>query len=315
MANFFKGSFLNNAQTAAEAMKVAGLDWDVQTQPLFFQTGHSEATGDVEYGTVEDQYGVVRSDTKKVLGVVGGRYHSIQNAEAFDFIDGVINGGWGQLDTAGSFNGGKRVWMSVSMGDMEIQNPHLLGDSVKKYIVLSNTHDGSGALQAFFSNVRVICQNTLNMALKAAGKDGLKIRHTMNAKAKMEEAAKLMKKADEYQKEFLGLANGLAATPFTLDQMVAMAKELMPQKEEAKFTTRNDNNREQLIHLFTSGQGNAGKSLWDAYNAITEYADHHRSTRVTGDAGAEEQRLASNWFGSGFLLKQRGLDLVRSHLG
>jgi phage/plasmid-like protein (TIGR03299 family) len=205
--------------------------------------------------------------------------------------------------------------MSIAMGDMEIQNPHLLGDSVKKYIVLSNTHDGSGALQAFFSNVRVICQNTLNMALKAAGKDGLKIRHTMNAKAKMEEAAKLMKKANEYQQEFLGLANTLANTPFTLDQMVSLSKELMPQREDTKVTTRGDNNREQLVHLFERGQGNAGKSLWDAYNAVTEYADHHRSTRITGDAAAAEQRLASNWFGSGFLLKQKGLDLVRNHIG
>ena len=311
---FFKvGNTVESAATAADAIKLAGLDWNVSTQPLFIQTGHNDS-GDVEYGGVEGFYGVVREDNQNTLGVVGGRYTSIQNIEAFDFIDGIIGRGKAAFDTAGTFDGGKRVWMSVSMGGVEIKNPGLAGDTVQKYLVLSNTHDGSGTLQVFFSNIRIVCSNTLNMALRTSGKDGLKIRHTKTAKDRMAEAARIMKANDEYQNEFVQLANGMAATPFTLDQMVSLSKELMPAREDVKFSTRADNNREELVGLFTSGKGNAGRSLWDAYNAITEYSDHHRSTRVVEGRNADEVRLQSNWFGSGFAFKQKGLELVRERI-
>lgn len=311
--SFFKvGQTVNGAATAAEAINLAGLNWEVRTQPIFVEAGF-DADGNTQFAVAEGLSGVVRQDNKATLGVVGGRYHSIQNTEAFDFIDGII-GGKAAFDTAGTFDGGKRVWMSVSMGDVEIANPHLAGDSVKKYLILSNTHDGSGTLQVFFSNIRVVCQNTLNMALRTAGKDGLKIRHTKSAKDRLAEAQRIMMANEQYQHEFVSLANGMAATSFTLDQMVALSKELMPAREDAKVSTRADNSREELVALFTSGKGNAGKTLWDAYNAVTEYSDHHRSTRVVEGRNSEEVRLQSNWFGSGFAFKQKGLDLIRDRV-
>lgn len=312
--SFFKvGQTVETAATAADAIKLAGLDWSVQTQPVFIQNGHNDS-GEVEYGMVDSFYGVVRQDNMKTLGIVGERYHSIQNTEAFDFIDSIIGNGKAAFDTAGTFDGGKRVWMSVNMGDIEIQNKYLVGDTVKKYLVLSNTHDGSGTLQVFFSNIRIVCQNTLNAALKAAGKDGIKIRHTRSAKDRMAEAQRILTANQQYQQEFTNLANSMAATPFTLDQMNKLALELMPAREDLKVSTRGDNNREELVGLFTSGKGNSGKTLWDAYNAITEYSDHHRSTRVVEGRNAEEVRLQSNWFGSGFAFKQKGLDLVRERI-
>lgn len=311
--SFFKsGRTVEGAATAADAIKLAGLDWEVKTQPIFIEAGH-DVDGNTQFAMAEGLSGVVRQDNMNTLGVVGGRYASIQNIEAFDFIDGII-GGKAAFDTAGTFDGGKRVWMSVDMGDVEIANPNLAGDTVQKYLILSNTHDGSGTLQVFFSNIRIVCQNTLNMALRASGKDGIKIRHTKSAKDRLAEAQRIMIANENYQNDFVTLANNMAATKFTLDDMKKLTLELMPERADAKVSTRGENNREELMGLFTSGQGNTGKTLWDAYNAITEYSDHHRSTRVVEGRNAEEVRLQSNWFGSGFAFKQKGLDLVSARI-
>lgn len=311
--SFFKsGRTVEGAATAADAIKLAGLNWEVKTQPIFIEAGYDQ-DGNSQFAMAEGLSGVVRQDNMATLGVVGGRYASIQNIEAFDFIDAVI-GGKAAFDSAGTFDGGKRVWMSVNLGDVEIQNPHLVGDSVKKYMILSNTHDGSGTLQVFFSNIRIVCQNTLNMALRVNGKDGIKIRHTKSAKDRLAEAQRIMVANESYQNEFAALANNMAATPFTLDEMKKLTLELMPERADAKVSTRSENNREELVALFTSGKGNSGKTLWDAYNAVTEYSDHHRSTRVVEGRNAEEVRLQSNWFGSGFAFKQKGLDLVRARI-
>jgi phage/plasmid-like protein (TIGR03299 family) len=301
----------NNATgtaTAADAISKAGLDWTVGLQPVFVQGGY-DTDGNPTYHMVDGQLGVVRQDNQNVLGIVGNKYRSVQNADAFGFIDSIIGNGTAAFNSAGSFGSGRKVWLSVDMGQVEIKNPNLVGDSVKKYLILSNTHDGSGALRVFFSNVRIVCQNTLNMALKTAGKDGISIRHTESAGARMEQAKKIITLADQYQTEFVSLANSMASTPFTLDQMKKMALELLPAKQE-EVPTRTENAREELISLFAAGKGNAGKTVWDAYNAATEYSDHHRGTRISQGRQEAEVRLESNWYGGGFLFKNKALDLA-----
>lgn len=301
----------NNAQgaaNAAEAIKLAGLDWEVQLQPVFVQGGY-DTNGNVTYNMVEDTMGVVRQDNQTTLGVVGNKYRNVQNGEAFDFIDTIIGTGKAAFNSAGAFGGGRKIWLSVDMGQAEIQNPNLIGDTVNKYLILSNSHDGSGALRVFFSNIRVVCQNTLNMALKQAGKDGISIRHTKSAKEKMLAAQKVITLADSYQQEFVRIANTMANTPFNLDGMKAMAAALLPSVAD-EVSTRTENNREQLVSLFEGGKGNAGRTLWDAYNAATEYSDHHRGTRVTTGRQEAEIRLESNWFGGGFALKNKALEFA-----
>lgn len=294
--------FINNRPlTAAEAITQAGLDWTVSSQPIY--TGIRTADGEMDFREVVGQRGIVRSDTDEAIGIVGDRYSVIQNHEAFDFFDAIVGEGKAAYASAGSFDGGRRIFLTADMGSIEIKNAHLIGDTVQKYLVLTNTHDGSGALQAFFSNLRIVCKNTLNMAIRMA-KDGIKVKHTRNAKDRMLETQRVMQAANRYQDDFLLVANTLAQTPFTMDQMKEYANALMPAKVDAKVSTRSDNNREELISLFESGKGNSGKTLWDAYNAATEWSDHHRGTRLVNGRDESEARLASNWFGAGFAFKQ-----------
>jgi phage/plasmid-like protein (TIGR03299 family) len=301
-SSFFRvGSNVSSSLTSSDAIAQAGLDWSVSAQPIY--TGIRTADGDMDYREIVGQRGVVRSDTNDTIGVVGEKYTVIQNHEAFDFFDSIVAGGKAQYASAGSFSEGRRIFLTADMGEIEIHNPNLVGDTVQKYLVLTNTHDGSGALQAFFSNVRIVCENTLNMAIRMA-KDGIKIKHTRNAKDRMLEAQRVMQAADRYQDDFMLVANTLAGQSFTLDQMKEYANALMPMKVDAKVSTRSDNNREELISLFENGKGNSGKTLWDAYNAATEWSDHHRGTRLVNGRDESEARLASNWFGAGFAFKQ-----------
>lgn len=296
--------------TSAEAIKLAHLDWTVDKHPIAAVVPGAE--GPTLVG-IEDQHAVVRMSDNKVLGVVGDRYHPIQNQNAFDFFDGVVGERAAMYHTAGALKGGSKVWMLAKLPkEMRLVN----GEQIEQFLLLSNSHDGSTCLQMMFTPIRVVCQNTLTMALRGKNQYRINLRHTASVEGKMETARKTLKLALGYYDEFEKEANELISTKFTLDQMKKVAEGLFPVSEEAKNTTRTTNQQAELINLFENGRGIAPVrgSSWAAYNAITEYVDHHRATRVTGEASEQEQRLTSMWFGSGLDMKDRGLELIREQI-
>lgn len=169
------GIVLNDCPNSNEAIKFANLDWTVRQEPLYMKDGTE----------VENMFANVRSDTNGVLGCVKNRYSIIQNKEAFNFVDNIISNTQGiecKYETAGSLFNGKRVFMLVRLPDV-----NLVGDEVENYLFVSNSHDGSIGLMAGITNVRVVCNNTLQMAERGASRIW-KIRHTKSLKDKQVEA-------------------------------------------------------------------------------------------------------------------------------
>lgn len=162
------GTQVMEAPNSREALKLAGLDWKVVQEPLI--TG----AGDM----VDGYKANVRNTDNQVLGVVGDRYRIVQNEEAFAFTDDLL--GYGvRYETAGSLQGGKKVWMLAHMPQEYI----IAGEHISPYLLFSNSHDGSGAVKVAITPIRVVCNNTLNLALNTA-KRSWSAMHTGSIKAK-----------------------------------------------------------------------------------------------------------------------------------
>lgn len=166
------GTKVQEAPTSKDALILAGLDWHVVQEPVY--TGQNEL--------VQGYKANVRDSDRKVLGVVTDRYKIVQNEEAFSFTDALLGEGV-RYETAGSLQGGRSVWLLAHL-------PHeyiISGERISPYLLFSNTHDGSGAVKVAITPIRVVCCNTLNLALQTA-KRSWSMNHTGNVKDKMEEA-------------------------------------------------------------------------------------------------------------------------------
>lgn len=175
------GTPIEKAPNSKEALKLAGLDWYVEPTKIY-------VNGD----EVENYQANVRSSDGAILGIVTNKYDIVQNEDAFDFTDSLIDTGYVRYETAGSLNGGKTVWLLAKLPEDKI-----LGDSVEKYLVFMNSHDGKGAVKCFCTPVRVVCQNTLSMALETA-KRSWSFKHMGDLNSKLEEAKQTLFMADKY---------------------------------------------------------------------------------------------------------------------
>lgn len=179
------GEIVAEAPTSEEAIRLAGLDWDVVQQKIYLQDGTE----------IEDAFANVRSSDNKPLGIVGNRYQIVQNVEAFSFTDALLGEGV-KYETAGSLKDGKTIWLLAKLPDKY----DILGDKVDPYIVFTNTHDGSGAVRVAMTPVRVVCNNTLNMALKTATRTWT-TRHTGDINKKLVDAQNTLQLAQNYMEE------------------------------------------------------------------------------------------------------------------
>ena len=176
------GVQVENAPTSEDAIIYAGLNWKVLQKKVYTEDGTR----------IEGFYSNVRSSDNKPLGVVGSRYTIVQNVDAFKFTDSLLGEGV-TYETAGSLNDGKTIWLLAKLPNKY----DILGDKVDPYIVFTNTHDGSGAVKVAMTPVRVVCQNTLNFALKSA-KRTWSARHLGSIEAKMNEAVETLELANQY---------------------------------------------------------------------------------------------------------------------
>ena len=160
------GTEVPQAVNSAEAIKVAGLDYTVAKRKL-------KTVGGIE---VPNHFATVRTDTNEVLGVVGNKYTILQNKGAFSFFDGIVGVKEAMYHTAGALGKGERIWLLAKLPDYI----RTVGDDItEKYLLLSNTHDGTGSVQIMFTPIRVVCQNTLNVGI-SQGTNKVKLRHTMS---------------------------------------------------------------------------------------------------------------------------------------
>lgn len=176
------GTVLPESPTSEDAIRYAGLDWTVESQPIFTKSGIQ----------IPENYVNVRTSDNKPLGIVGERYQIVQNTEAFAFTDELLGEGV-RYESAGSLKGGKVIWLLAKLPNKF----EILGDKIDPYVVFTNTHDGSGAVRVACTNVRVVCQNTLNAAMRSA-KRTWSTRHTGNISMKLDEAMRTLELAEEY---------------------------------------------------------------------------------------------------------------------
>lgn len=202
---------IQSAPTSADALRYAGLDWVVEPKPIFDANG-------VEIPNFKAN---TRSSDGSVLGVVTDRYKIVQNAEAFDFTDSLI-GGDVRYETAGSLRGGKTIWLLAKLGETEI-----LGDKFEPYVCFSNSHDGSGAIKVCCTPIRVVCNNTLNLAL-AGAKRSWSTRHMGDISSKLREAQHTLELSHDYIDELGKDIERLANKPISMDEINAILAALFP---------------------------------------------------------------------------------------
>lgn len=176
------GTKVEEAPSSEEAIRLAGLNWEVQQQPIYLADGTE----------IKGNYANVRSSDGKALGIVGDRYKIVQNTDAFAFTDALLGEGV-KYETAGSLKDGKVIWLLARMPE----SIEILGDKVDPYMVFTNTHDGSGAVRVCMTPVRVVCNNTLNAAMRGARRVW-SARHTGSVTNKLDDARETLQFASQY---------------------------------------------------------------------------------------------------------------------
>lgn len=286
------GQGLTEAFTAETALVQGGLDFVVEKTPI--------CTMDRPGKAIVGQFATRRTDNGNVLGIVGDRYTPLQNKEAFSFFDGLFGAG-AKYEVAGALGLGEKVWILANIGD---NRPIIKGDDVQKYVLLTNSHDGSDSIRCMFTPIRVVCQNTLNAALSGV-KNEIKLRHTVNASNKLRFAGELLGKIGLYYDEIASSFQQLALTQIKEATLREYAETVIigrPGIDGASTRQKNQVNR--IVELHDTGCGNDPSgvrgTLWGAYNAATEWVDHER---IKDD-------LTPLFVGSGVEYKQRAYDVA-----
>jgi phage/plasmid-like protein (TIGR03299 family) len=317
-----KGKVLTHCLTAAQAIVEAEQDFEVEKWPL----SACKPSGAYAIGA-DGWFATVRTDVEKVLGIVSGQYKVFQNREAFSFMDEVVQEGAAVWETAGCLDGGRRVWMLAKI-PKEVKVA--ANDVVNTYALLAMGHDGGMAVHVLPTTTRVVCQNTLNIALGAAAKQ-LVIRHTQSMKGKIALARHHLGIVHQKVDEFEHQAHALRAVSLKETDVTRYVEEFFPTRVKPDFTdgaalleqiTRGQQDRGDVVRdllaahyaeteriarrnegillqiLDNHDRDPAAGTAWGAYNAVSQYADHQKKYQ------SADSRLASVWFGAGNDLKQ-----------
>ena len=287
------GTVFTEEKTTSEMLVAANLNnWNVRLEDMPIP---SHLSSDKEY-----QYVVRTNPTDKtqtdILGVVGERYHVLQNEDLFSFGDNILDGG-GRWETAGSLKGGRQVFGSLALERETVLDPNGVADVVKTYLLINTSHDGSIAIQASITPVRVVCANTLNVALnRTKKKDGVKqsfkIRHTQTANGKVAIARQTLGLANAYMDEFDKMAHAMIAKEISAKDFndIILAAYPKPDKDTKGAVKKWENKVDMINDIYTGEyNGMISGNAWGAFNALTERLDWYRSAR----GGNNESILAS----------------------
>jgi phage/plasmid-like protein (TIGR03299 family) len=280
------GEVLDHAPNSRVAMEKAHLDWEVGLEEIQL----------VKNGLKLEGWGAtVRKDTGTPLGVVGDRYEIVQNAEAFEFLDSLLMDGIMKYESAFALKGGTKVCLLARMPSVdEIAE----GDKSLRYVLLQTSHDGTSALNFMPTSVRVVCANTLRMALMDR-QHLFSIRHTAQLRDKLSKAKAYISQFDEKFTMFRDKARILATRKFIRDDAVAYVDSLFPKVEDAEDRKRAASIRERKVQAVFSALNLGRNSLpsikgtwWSLLNAVTDSVDH----KEKGYKGRDPRTRAENRF-------------------
>ena len=261
------GTAVAEAPNSVEAIKLAALDWTVESKPIF-------TANNVE---IPGYKANTRSTDGSVLGIVSDRYKIVQNNEAFDFTDSLIGEGC-RYETAGSLKNGKKVFLLAKMPERKI-----LGDDVDPFICFTNSHNGTGAIQVCMTPVRVVCQNTLNLALNGASRKW-STKHVGNMQNKLAEAKNTLKLANDYMDQLTITADQLAHTKVTNDQVVNMLNELFPVDEtdsDRKKKNVAEAKEQFMVCMLAPDIAKFQNTAWGVVNAASDFMSHTEPKRAS----------------------------------
>jgi phage/plasmid-like protein (TIGR03299 family) len=287
------GTVFTEEKTTSEMLAAANLNgWNVRLEDMPIP---SHLTSDKEYQYVVRTNPTTNTQTD-VLGVVGERYHVLQNEDLFSFGDNILDGG-GRWETAGSIKGGRVVFGALALERETVLDPNGVADKVKTYLLINTSHDGSIAIQASITPVRVVCANTLNLALGAKKKkngikQSFKIRHTQTASGKVQIARETLGLANAYMDEFDIMAKAMIQKEISAKDFNDIILAAYPKPDaDAKGSFKKWENKVDVINDIYTGEFNGmiAGNAWGAFNALTERLDWYRSAR----GGSNESILAS----------------------
>jgi len=287
------GTVFEEEVNTQQMLKLAHLDeWNVRLEDVAIPENF-ESDKSYSFVTRTNPFDKTKND---VLGVVGERYVPLQNEDLFSFGDNLLDGG-GRWETAGSIKGGRQVFGSIALTNSITLDPKGIADKIDNYLLINTSHDGSIAIQASITPVRVVCANTLNLALssfkgKKAAKQSFKIRHTSTAEGKIAVAREALGLANAYIDEFSKMANEMIGKTITDNQFMEIVTLAYPEPEkDAKGSFKKYNGKVDLLQGIYRGQYNdtISGTAWGAYNALTERLDWYRSAR----GGSNESIYAS----------------------
>jgi phage/plasmid-like protein (TIGR03299 family) len=274
-----------NTQTMLDSAKLS--NWDIQLEEI----GYPE-----NYRSDKTNYFVTRTNPfdngKDVLAIVGSKYQVVQNEQLFDFGDNLLDGG-ASWESAGSIKGGRVVFGSLVIPKEIVLDAEGANDKTITYLLVHTSHDGSVSVQASITPVRVVCQNTLNLALKGA-KQSFKLRHTQSIDGKIAMAREALGMSFAYMDTFADEAKALFEKEVTEKQFIDIVKAIYPKpdKDATKAQlTKWDNKMVLLSDLYNNSPTNANikGTAWGVFNALTERLDYFKQERKNN----LENRLAS----------------------
>jgi len=305
------GTVVQGAQTAEETMIQANTGWTCSKRPLYDENGRELPI-----------WGIFRDDTNAFFGGVKAGYTIIQNPFKFKFVDSLMEAdGRAHYVAAGAIGQGERVWCQA---DLNYTTEPIAGDVSKNYITFVNSHDGSMSAKAFVTQTRIVCQNTMNLALN--GIDfALNVRHTKNAEERINQARTLFSDARQTAEtinEKLRILAKRRLTKESYNDLVARTFYAGKTTEEAEKDTRTQNVLEEILKLYDYNDNNAFPEIrgtaYNFFQALTNHTDHHRNVRqTTAKKGwsIDEIRADNALFGTGAQLKQQVFEVLldRAH--
>jgi len=295
------GVKLERLMSVEEALQFAALDFKVKKVPLHLPSGEVAPGG----------FATIREDNNRVLGIVGKGYEVVQNAQALDFFNSFISQKEAIFNTVGSISGGSKVWFLAQLpGEIVVKGD----DVIHKYLLLATSHDGTITVVIKFTPTRVVCANTFQVALNNNTGLAHKIRHTKFAHGRILEASKVMGLANRYYEDLGEACRVLQAKAMSATETHTYIEKVFASEAESalKGSTRASNIMDTIYGLVETGKGTdlpgVRGTAWGAYNAVTEYLDHHK--RYHSDDTALESINFSSVIGS---IKQNAWNLALAH--
>lgn len=292
------GTVLADPPTIEDGLRLAGLDWTVSRRRLFTLDGKQAPA-----------FAIVRDSDGSVLGAVGERYQPLQNVEAFQFFAPFIESGEAKLETAGSLAGGSRVWVLARLNRSPMQIAP--DDEVVKYLLLSNSHDGSLAVRVGFTPVRVVCNNTLTLAHASKDSQLIRVKHSSGVLTNLQN---IRDTVDAVNARFEATAEQfrrLAVKDINQADLERYVRRVLGAGDKQP-SSRLRNIIDKITGLFEAGAGNNTQytrgSWWSAYNGVTEWLSHERGK-------SQDSRLASLWYGEAAALNAQALAIALDMAG